>query len=155
LFDLPFALVARSVQNFKVILLSQMRREQAHRREVHESSGEHVQNHWMPAPGARGLDPSVGSVLGQMKNVRAVREERGTALTEVETTRVEFSEGRYEIGGCQALVCSKSFDLSEQFLVREFRGNMNRRHVFLYHRHFGALRIDDVTRSGRFGELQQ
>jgi hypothetical protein len=108
-----------------------MRREQTHSREVHESSGEHVQNHRMPARGAGGLDPSVGGVLGQMENVRAVTEERGTALTKVETTRVQFSEGRYQIGRRHALVFGKFLDLGEKFCVRELSGNMNHLHVHI------------------------
>jgi hypothetical protein len=74
-----------------------------------------------------------------MEDVRAVGEERGTALTEVETAGVQFSERRDQIGRGHALVFGKSLDLSDEFVVRELSGDMNHVHVLYIASSFQGL----------------
>jgi hypothetical protein len=93
-----------------------------------------------------------------MEDVRAVRKERGAALTEVETAVVQFSKRRDQIGRGRALVCGKSLDLSEKFFVRELSGNMNHLHVSYIPSSFlgpGNRRRDAICVSNEFSPVKR
>jgi hypothetical protein len=93
-----------------------------------------------------------------MEDVRAVGEDRGTAFTEIETPRVQFGEGRDQIGDCHALVFGKSLDLSEKFFVGELSGNMNHLHVSYMASSFlgrGNRRRDAIWISNEFSAIKR
>jgi hypothetical protein len=137
LFDLAFALVPSLVEQFDVVVRRQMRREQADRGQGEVASGQQVQDPGKPPRRPRRLDTAVGGVLGEVQHLRAVREERRAAFAEVQAPRVDLRQRRDELHRRLPLAAGESFDLREQFLIRQLRERAHdRRHRSLYHRRF-------------------
>jgi hypothetical protein len=67
-------------------------REQADRRQVDRPVRQQRQDDWKTSRYASGLDPSVGRVLREVQDLRAVGKERRAALAEVEPPFVQFGE---------------------------------------------------------------
>jgi hypothetical protein len=78
---------------------------------------------------ARGLDPPVCRVFRQVQYLRAIREERRAANTQIESPHVELSERRDEVRGCQALACRKRRRPGKEFGICESANERKSRHV--------------------------
>ena len=77
-----------------MILRRQVRRQQTDRGQVHRPVRQQLQDDRKAPRGAGGLDPSIGRVLGEAEDLRAVGEERRAALPEIEPPRVQFRQRR-------------------------------------------------------------
>jgi len=72
--------VSCGVEQLLVILRRQVWREQADRRQGDRPVRKQLQDAWKTSGYASGLDPSVGRVLREVQDLRAVGEERRAAL---------------------------------------------------------------------------
>jgi len=91
-FHLPLTLEPGCIQNFLVVLLSQMVSKESHRREVHPSLFEHLQDAWKPPDCPRRDDAAKSGRLRERKLLCAIGEQRRVAFSEVELPCVQFGE---------------------------------------------------------------
>jgi hypothetical protein len=117
LFDLPLALVGRFAKNVGVILLCEMRRQDADGTEMDAAICEERQYQREPSRRARSFDPVVRRMLGEMQHLRAVREHRGGPLSEVEPPRVELHERGDQMRGRAALTSGQTLHFRNQLAV--------------------------------------
>ena len=92
MFHFPLTFVARRVEDLAVILRRQVRRQQTNRGQGDRPVGQQRQDDRKLPRNASGLDASIGGVLGEAEDLRAVGEERRAALPEIEPPRVQFRE---------------------------------------------------------------
>ena len=118
-FDLPLALVRRFAKDVTVILLRQMRRQEPDGAQMDPSVGEEGQDHWKPSRRARRFDPVVRGVLGEVQNLRAVREHRRAALPEVEPPRIELRECGDQASSGLRFTSGEPQHLGDQLFVGE------------------------------------
>ena len=100
-----------------------MGRHEAYRAEMDPAVGEQLQDNRKATRRPRGLDPVQGSMLREMKHLRAVGEHRRTALAEVQPARVEFGERRHERSDRFSLQRREPRDFGNQVGIRELFGN--------------------------------
>ena len=91
--------MARRVEQVAVILVGEVRREQADRGQRERALPETIQDQRKASCRAGRRDPMVRRRLREMEPLGAVGEERGAAVAQVQPARVEFRERRDEIGG--------------------------------------------------------
>ena len=77
-----------------MILSRQVRRQQTNRRQTDGPIRQQLQNYRKAPRHASGLDPSIGGVLGETEDLRAIGKEGRTALSEVQAPRVQLRERR-------------------------------------------------------------
>jgi hypothetical protein len=105
-----------------MILLGEMWRQQADRREVQPAAGEHLQDD-REAAGRPGCgDALVGGPLGEVERVYAVLVHRGKGLVAVEPSVVYLGEVGDQIGDGVALAPNQGRKGSDQLLVRQVLG---------------------------------
>jgi hypothetical protein len=76
-----------------------MRREQPDRRQRYGPLRQLVEDHRKPSRTPRRFNPSVGGMLGQTQDLRAVREQGGATFAEIQPPAVKFREERDEVSG--------------------------------------------------------
>jgi hypothetical protein len=82
--------MSRSLEQLAVVLSRQVRSEKTYRRQIHGPVCEvHKQNRESPR-GAGGFDATVGCVLGEVKHLRAVGEQRRAAFREIQSPGIEL-----------------------------------------------------------------
>jgi hypothetical protein len=88
---------------------------------------------------ARGFDAAVRGVLGQMQYLRAVREERGAADSEIEPALVEFGQGGDQLRRAAALRGGQIRDAGEERGISEVGERSSLCvHAPVYHRLFAG-----------------
>ena len=97
--------------------------------ERHRTIGEQVQNDRIPARRPRGFDSPVGRVLREVEHLRAVREERRAAFTEIEASRIEVGEQGHKPCGRVPLALRGGLHRREQLRVRQMRDGLECRHA--------------------------
>jgi hypothetical protein len=97
LLDRALAPVLRALDQLHLVLRAQVRRQQPHGRQVEFARANAVEQCRVRARGARGGDALVGAPLGEAQGVRAVREHRRVALTQVELAGVDLAQVREQI----------------------------------------------------------
>jgi len=117
LLHLSLALVPSHVQDFSVVLLSQMGREESHRRQVHRSHLEHLEYDRKTPDHPGGFDAPIGGVLGEMEHLRAIGKQRRAAFGEVETSFVQFREVSDEGRGRLTLALGQVLHPGEQLVI--------------------------------------
>jgi hypothetical protein len=118
-FDLSFAFVGRLAKKVSVVLLGQMRRQEPDSAEMDAAVGEERQDHRKPSRRARGFDPVEGGVLGEVQDLRAVREHRRAALSKVEAPRIELSECRDQARSGLRFTSGEPLHFGDQLFVGE------------------------------------
>ena len=109
------------VKKLFVILGCQVWSEKADRRQCHGAISEQIEDVWEPSRGARGLDPPVGGVLGQMQTLRAVREQRRVAFTKVQTACVELGKRRDQARRRFTFAPGERLDFPKKLFITEVR----------------------------------
>ena len=115
--DVSLALVPRGREQGLMIGLCQVRSQQRDRGQRDRAIGQELENDRKPSGCARRLDAVIGRVLGQVQDLRAIGEQRGTPLAEIEPARVELREQRKKIGRRPLFIASRSACGSEQLRV--------------------------------------
>ena len=87
-----------------------MRCEEPDRGEGETAGGEHFEQDRKLASGARSFDASVRGVLRQVQHARAVDEQGGAALREIEAPRVELRQRRDQPRGRLAFGANEAAD---------------------------------------------
>jgi hypothetical protein len=100
-----------------MILRRQVRRQETDRSQRDRPVGEQLQDDWKAARSASGLDPAISGMFREAKDLRAVREERRTALREIEPPRVKLHERRNQMSRRLPLEFGQPPDLDEQLVV--------------------------------------
>ncbi len=128
--DLPLARVPGHGEQVPMVLGREVRREQPHRREGHRALSEPLQDDREPPGGPGGLDAPVGGVLGEVEDLRTVREQRRAAFGQVCPPHVQFREVRNQGRRRLPLALSEPLHPREQFGVGELshRGEQVRIH---------------------------
>jgi hypothetical protein len=94
LLDLPLALVPSGFEDALLIVRGEMWRKQTDRGEVQCTVGEQIEDR-RPLPSCPcGLDSKVGGMFRQVQDLRAVGEERGAALANIQLSDVQLGERR-------------------------------------------------------------
>jgi len=75
------------------------------------------QDHWETSRRARSLDAVVGCMLGEMQDLRAVREHRGAPLSEVEPPRIELRERGDQMRGSEAFTTGQTLHFRNELAV--------------------------------------
>jgi hypothetical protein len=119
LLRLSLAFVPRHAQHFPMVLGREMRREEPDGRQIQQAIAEHLKNNRELACGPGGRDSSVGGVLRQVKDVRAIDKERRAAFGQVQTPLVKYSQMRDEGRRHDALARGKLFHPLDEFMIGE------------------------------------
>jgi len=102
-----------------MIGVRQVRRQHSDRAQMHVAISEECQDDRKPASRTRGFDAIEGRVLREVKNMRAVCEHRRTPLTEVQPTRIQFTECGHQARDREALRSGEPRHFGEQFRIRK------------------------------------
>ena len=116
LLDLPLRPMHGSRQQRIAILGGQVRSEQSNSRQVKTAVGQEAQEHRMLARGSSHRDAQVGLGLGQVQDVRAVREHRRRGFASKEPASVHFRDVLDDLG-LDAARLSKQLRQAMQKLV--------------------------------------
>jgi hypothetical protein len=111
---LALAEVRRCVEQLLIVLLPQVRREQAHGREAHGPFRQRIEDDGKPARGPSGLDAIAGLRFGEVEHLAAIREQGGEPGTPVEFPRVELDQVCDEASGRTALALREPQPVPEQ-----------------------------------------
>jgi len=104
-------------QQLAVVLAREVRRQEPNRRQVQRSVLQHLENH-RELPGRPAcLDPVVPPMLGQVKDLRAVRKERWAPGASVQPTGIELREVGDERGGCLPRASRETIHFDSELLV--------------------------------------
>jgi hypothetical protein len=91
--------------------------QQSDRREADGPLGEHIEHHRIGPYDAGGFDTTICRALREMKYSETIREQRGAALSEVETPLVQYREVSDEGSRRLTLALCQHGYLRQKFLI--------------------------------------
>lgn len=124
--NVSLALVPRTRERLAMILRCEMRRQQADRRQRHRTLSHQLENDWKATSRPRRFDTVVRRVLGQMKSLRTVREQRRKAFAQIQPTRVELHQKRDQMRDGMPFRLDGALDVRQQVAIGELAESRRR-----------------------------
>jgi hypothetical protein len=118
LLDLALGQVRRTTEERVAVLPRQVRRQLGDAAEVQAAVGEHREQDWMLARGARRHDPQVGFRLREMEDVDAVAEHRRRRRARIEASPIHLADVGDDVGLSATGVAQELGEATKQRVVR-------------------------------------
>jgi hypothetical protein len=106
-------------QQSRRVLASEVRDELADAGQMESTILQHLQDQRVLPGGSACADPQVGLGLGEMEDLRAVREHRRRGFARVEPALLDFSDVRDQVGLDPARVTEQRGQATKDIVVRE------------------------------------
>lgn len=127
--DLALAPVPGGIEDLAMVLGREVRPQQTDRSHRERAVGEQLEDDGITPRRPRGLHTKVSGIVGEAQHLRAVGEQRGTALAEIQAARIDLAEQRNQVRDRTPLVRGGAFDFDEQAAIGETGDISVRRHA--------------------------